>query len=131
MSKTYTEIRKKLRRYRLLQKEIEHRTKYMEDFSKILVSPLPKTEDTLHRIYDEMLIDMKKKIEELQKKLTTIDKIMDKLEGNERSIIYYRYVLGINWVDLPEYMIYEQRSCQLFEINALKKIEKMDIDWEE
>ena len=129
MNNKIIKIRRNLKNYRILQKEIELRTKYIADFKATLISPLPKTEETLHKIYKKLVFDMETKLRLLQKKFDLLNDIIDKLDGEERSVIYFRYILGINWVDIPEYMMYEQRSCQNFESNAIKKIAKMKIDW--
>ena len=130
MAKSYINIRKRLKNYRILQKELELRTNYITDFKKTLITPLPATEDTLRRIYSNIILDMEKKAKLLSAELNLLENIIDKLEGDLKNIIYYRYVLGISWIDMPQYMMYEQRTCQIYEIKALKKIEKMDIDWE-
>lgn len=126
----YSELRSKLREYRLLQKEIECRTKYMENFKETLIAPLPKSEKALRKVYKNIIDDMYAKVKILENKLNLLNTIIDKLEGNLRSVIYYRYVIGVSWISLPEYMMYEQRTCQFYEKKALEKIEKMNIDWE-
>lgn len=131
MNKKHEEIRKKLREYRLLKNELECRTKYIEDFKKILITPLPQTEEAIHRIYKTITDDMECKAKKLQKRLDLLNRIIDRLDGNLRSIIYFRYVIGIDWLSMPEYMLYEQRTCQIFEKNALEQIEKMNIRWED
>lgn len=130
MANRHIFIRNKLKKYRILQKELELRTNYIADFKKILVTPLPATEDTLRRIYSNIILDMEKKARKLSEELKLLEKIIDKLDEDSKNIIYYRYVLGISWINMPQYMMYEQRTCQIYEIKALKKIEKMDIDWE-
>lgn len=130
MKKTeYEKTRSMLRQYRLLKKELECRTSYIADFKKILINPIPQSEEVLHKIYNCIINEMEQKAFKVQKKLHTIEKILDKLEGPERNVIYYRYIMGIDWITMPEYMNYEQRSCQLFETKALDKILKMNIDW--
>ena len=73
---------------------------------------------------------MQTEIVKLRKKLRTIEKVLNNLTGPERSVLYHRYIVGIDWIDMPEHLLYEQRSCQLYEVRALKKIAKMKIDWE-
>lgn len=126
----YSELRSKLREYKMLESEIKYRTKYIENLKETLINPLPNTEKTLRKIYKRIIDDLYDKVNILEKKLKLLDSIIDKLDGNLRNVIYYRYVLGINWISIPEYMMYEQRTCQFYEEKALREIEKMNIDWE-
>lgn len=125
----YEKTRNILRQYRLLKKELECRTDYITDFKKMLIQPIPQSEEVLHRIYNCILKEMEQKALKLKKKLHFIENILDKLDGPEHNVIYYRYIIGIDWITMPEYMNYEQRTCQLFETKALDKILKMNIDW--
>lgn len=129
--KKYERIRRVFKEYRLLKKELECRTKYIEEFKKILVRPLPKTEEALHKIYGTIVKDMECNVKKLASRLSLIEKTINSLEGAERNVMYFRYIEGIDWITIPEYMMYEQRTCQLFEAKALDKIMKMDIDWED
>lgn len=126
----YEKIRNIFREYRLLQNELESRTKYIEEFRKILVRPLPKTEESLHRIYETIINDMEETAKKLSERLSLIESTVSKLDGPERNVMYYRYIVGIEWISIPEYMMYEQRTCQLYETKALNKIIKMDIRWD-
>ena len=128
--KNYEKIRRIFKDYRLLKDELQSRTKYIDEFKKILIRPLPKTEETLHKIYDTIVEDMEQKAKKLSSRLKLIEGVIDRLDGAERSVMYYRYVEGIDWIIMPEYLMYEQRTCQLFEAKALKKISKMDIRWD-
>lgn len=126
----YSKLRSKLREYKMLESEIKCRTKYIENLKETLINPLPNTEKTLRKIYKRIIDDLYDKVNILEKKLKLLDSIIDKLDGNQRNVIYYRYVLGINWISIPDYMMYEQRTCQFYEEKALREIEKMNIDWE-
>lgn len=126
----YSKLRSKLREYKMLESEIKYRTKYIENLKETLINPLPNTEKTLRKIYKRIIDDLYDKVNILEKKLKLLDSIIDKLDGNQRNVIYYRYVLGINWISIPDYMMYEQRTCQFYEEKALREIEKMNIDWE-
>lgn len=132
MRKTeYEKIRAIFKEYRLLKKELECRTKYIEEFKKILIRPLPKTEEALHRVYNTIIRDMEDTAEKMSLRLKLIESTVNRLEGAERSVMYYRYIEGIEWITMPEYMMYEQRTCQLFEARALRKILEMNIKWED
>ena len=54
----YAKIRKKLRCYRVTKKELEARTRHIEELRKILMNPLPATEHTLRKIYAEVIDSM-------------------------------------------------------------------------
>lgn len=125
----YEKLRNIFREYRLLKKELECRTEYIADFKKILIQPLPIAEEALHKIYGSIVKDMEQKAAKAQKKLRLIEDVIDRLDGTERNVMYFRYIEGIEWIAMPEYMMYEQRTCQLFETKALDKIIKMNIDW--
>lgn len=125
----YAKIRKKLRCYRVTKKELEARTRHIEEFRKILMNPLPATEHTLRKIYAEVIDSMEAEAKKLSDYLKTVNNVLQRLEGSERSIIYFRYIEGIDWITMPEYMHYEQRNCQNIEGRALEKISKMNIDW--
>ena len=129
MKNEYIKIRNAFKEYRLLEKELISRTAYIEEFKKIMINTLPKDEKTLYKIYKNIISDMEKNALKLRRRLRLLDNIVNKLEGAERNVIYFRYIRGIDWIDMPEYMMYEQRTCQLFEMKALKKILKMNINW--
>ena len=128
--KSRTDIRKWLREYRFIQKELKSRTEYMMDFKKILIDPLPESEKTLKKTYMSIIDDMNGEIKKLRSFIQKIEKVLDKLPGAERSVIYHRYIMGIDWITMPEYVMYEQRSCQNYEVKALKRIAKMNIEWD-
>lgn len=125
----YENTRNKFREYRLLKKELECRTSYILEFKRLLILPLPKAEVKLHKIYNSIIREMEDNARLIRKHLQLIERVLNKLEGPERNVMYYRYIEGIDWITMPEYMNYEQRSCQLFEAKALDKIIKMNIDW--
>lgn len=128
--KNYKEVRKWFREYRIMKNELESRVNYLNVFKMTLIKPLPETEETLQRVYNTITKDMETEIKKLRKRLRTIEKVLNNLTGPERSVLYHRYIVGIEWINMPEYVLYEQRSCQLYEVKALKKIAKMKIDWE-
>ena len=125
----YDVIRKKLGEYKLIENELRLRTEYLEDFKKILVNPLPSCEVHLREIYAVIIKEMEDEITKLHKRIMIIDKIMSYLSEVERNVIYYRYILKTEWIKIPEYVLYEQRTCQAIEHRALKKISEMNIDW--
>ena len=129
MKNEYIKIRNAFKEYRLLEKELISRTAYIEEFKKIMINTLPKDEKTLYKIYKNIISDMEKNALKLRRRLRLLDNIVNKLECAERNVIYFKYIRGIDWIDMPEYMMYEQRTCQLFEMKALKKILKMNINW--
>lgn len=128
--KSRADIRKWLKEYRFIQKELKSRTEYMMDFKRILIDPLPESEKSLKKAYMSIINDMNGEIKKLRSFLQKIENVLDKLPGAERSVIYHRYIMGIDWITMPEYVMYEQRSCQNYEVKALKRIAKMNIEWD-
>lgn len=130
MKKTYMDARRWLKQYKLVEKELKSRLEYAEEFKKILVNPLAKDEVALNKIYRSIVDYMEKQSIFLKNRLREIEEVIDLLPAEEKSVIYHRYIVGVSWLDMPEYIMYEQRTCQLYEMSALKKIAKMNIDWE-
>ncbi|MBR0278060.1 MAG: hypothetical protein IJQ50_06345 [Clostridia bacterium] len=127
--KNYLEARKWLRGYRLIEKEVKARMQYLDDFKKISKISSYDKNPAINKILRAIESDTKRKILKLQKRINDIEKALDKLDDFERNVLYHRYILGIEWIKLPEYILYEQRTCQLIEVRALKKIAKMNIEW--
>lgn len=130
MKKTYKDARRWLRQYKLFENELKSRLDYAEDFKKVLVHPLTEEENTLKRIYTAIITRMENQCRFLKHRLEEIEEVINTLPAEERTVIYHRYIIGVSWLDMPEYIMYEQRTCQTFEMRALNKIVKMDIDWE-
>lgn len=130
MKKTYKDARKWLKQYKLAEKELKSRLDYAEEFKKILMHPLAEEEVALNKIYKSIVGYMEKQSTFLKNRLKEIERVIQTLPAEEKSVVYYRYIVGVSWIDMPEYMMYEQRTCQAFEMKALNRIAKMNIDWE-
>ncbi len=127
----YIQARKWIKEYRVIEKEVKSRISYINDYKKILEYDKLECSSALKKVYTPLIIEMESSISKLKRRLKDIDKAISKLDDLERSVIYHRYILGIPWINMPEYVLYEQRSCQLAEVRALKKIAKMNIEWRE
>ena len=92
--------------------------------------PLSEEEVALNKIYKSIIGYMEKQGTFLKKRLREIERVIDSLPVEEKTVIYHRYIAGVSWIDMPEYMMYELRTCQAIEMKALNKIAKMNIDWE-
>ena len=128
--KTYQDARRWLKQYKLTEKELKSRLDYAEEFKKILMHPLSGEEIALNKIYRSIVSYMEKQSRFLKNRLREIERVIETLPAEEKAVIYYRYIVGVSWLDMPEYMMYEQRTCQTFEMKALNRIAKMNIDWE-
>lgn len=130
MKKTYKDARRWLKQYKLVEKELKSRMDYAEEFKKILMHPLAEDEEALNKIYRSIIGYMEKQSQFLKNRLKEIENVIEKLPAEEKAVVYHRYIVGVSWLDMPEYVMYEQRTCQAFEMKALNKIAKMDINWE-
>ena len=127
-SEKYTQMRKWLGRYQFILKEINARREHLEDFKNDIYNPLKAhiislpnksgISDTtlsrvinIRRIFGKMIDEMSLEIKRLHKAKEEIEAAISRLEGAERCIIYHRYILGIMWADMPEYVGYEARSA--------------------
>ncbi len=141
-SEKYTQMRKWLGRYQFILKEINARREHLEDFKNDIYNPLKAhiislpnksgISDTtlsrvinIRRIFGKMIDEMSLEIKRLHKAKEEIEAAISRLEGAERCIIYHRYILGIMWADMPEYVGYEAAQCHRIEARAIKKLLKM------
>ena len=132
--------RKWLKRYRWIQKELAAEIRNYEEFTRDIYNPLcspnvdgiprgsslsDQTAATVERIqkeYGEVLHDKKRKIKELENGIKEIETVINRLDADERCVLYYRYVIGLSWNKMPEYIHYEERQCRRIENKALSKI---------
>lgn len=127
--KKFSDIRSWLREYRYFEKELRLRADYTTDLKRILLSPLSEEDCVLRNIYTRIINEIEDNSQKLLNVMYSIESVLDRLYGAERAVIYYRYILGVEWIKLPEYLMFEQRTCQSYETRALKKIAKMNIEW--
>lgn len=146
-NKKRAETRKWLNSYRWLKKEVQAREKHLEDFIRDMYNPLkatciddmPKgsgdtsdqTADMVIRInatmqitYVSMMNEMQYRIDNLKIAINEIEKVIESLPADERCILYHRFIVGIHWKNISEYLSYEQAQCTRIECRALDKLKR-------
>ena len=129
---TPAEMRSYLRTYKTNLKEIIARAKHLEWLKKEVYFPLVDTPDLNDKVLTnarstmlKIVTEMQGEIDELERKNATIEKIISLLKGDERTIIYARYVLGASWLDVPLLLNYEIAHCQRIERRAILNLLKI------
>jgi hypothetical protein len=122
-------LRRKLSGYKFLEKEMTGREAEMTELIKTLYAPLQTrpengTKKALEKIYAKMLGEMQTRLEDLSAARNEIEALFEGLDEYEKCICYHRFIRGVHWIDLPEFVGYEQRQCQVYETRALEKIQK-------
>lgn len=130
--KNREEVKRWLKNALLIQKELRCRAEHLRQFKTEMCEPLKLASDdsaqeTLRGIYQDIVADMEMEMLKLKKQLRRIERVLRKLDGRERAVLYERYIRGTPWVDMAERINYEQRTCQYIEKSALDKILKMRI----
>ncbi len=137
-------IRKWLRSYPVMKKELIARYDDLKDFKENIYNPLKasafseipsknsnlkdQTLNTVIRIeqqYARFIADKEAEIRKLINEIREIDNIINSLDEYERCICEYRYKQGKRWIDLPNYISYSERQCRNIEKKAIDKIIKM------
>ena len=139
----WSHMRRWLSRYHFIIKEIGARREHLQDFIEELYNPLQATvqdgmpkgggisDPTLKRVldikrlYETMMAEMQANIDSLYLTKNEIEQAVAQLDAAERCVIYHRYILGIAWADMPEYIGYERAQCYRLETSGLKKLAKM------
>lgn len=74
----------------------------------------------LKNIEDVILI--KENLEKAKSKLSRLDAAIAFLDMNEKQVVIYRYVEGIQWFEVVEEMKYSERHCKLILEKAISKL---------
>ena len=126
------EMRSYLRTYKTNLKEISARVKHLEWLKKEVYFPLLDTPDLNDKVLInarstmlKIVTEMQGEIDELERKNCSIEKLISLLKGDERTIIYARYVLGASWLDVPPLLNYEIAHCQRIERRAILNLIKI------
>jgi hypothetical protein len=62
------------------------------------------------------------RIEELKIALKEIEIAINSLDGCEKAVCHYRFILGASWLEMPKHIGYEQSHCTRFEKLGVEKI---------
>lgn len=131
-------VRKKLTQYRFIKKELQARKAEYEEYlteiynpiQGVLLDGLPKgkggisdpTGNRVARINQRELDYKKKEIEKLEAALFKIETAINSLEYQERCVLYYKYIAGVAWIDMPEYTYYQKTQNRKYEAAGIEEI---------
>ncbi|MDD4689023.1 MAG: hypothetical protein PHE51_04675 [Eubacteriales bacterium] len=123
-------IRNWLKGYRLSLKELNARTEHVEWLKSEIFTPLSQSEKErdkyasirVEKIMADILRDAEIRLVNLRYEIETIESEIQELDEYERCVLYNRYILGIQWLDLPERIGYEIAQCQRLERRALENL---------
>ena len=59
-----------------------------------------------------------KNFEELFKETVKINT----LDYQERCVLYYKYIVGVSWIDMPEYTYYQKTQNRKYETSGIEEI---------
>lgn len=136
---SYREVRKFLNSYRQLKKSVKVKEKHLSDFINEMYVPVKtsiaklarhSTADSpalslmfkINNMYLEIIEDLARDVEATKDSLEEIFNLISKLDNCERSICFYRYIMGCSWSETAMQLGYEERQCQRREEAALRKI---------
>lgn len=129
---TPAEMRGYLRGYRLKLKEVRARVEHLEWLKKEVYFPLQDVPDLKNKVLENarstmlrIVCDMQKEIDELQREASDVEKLISLLKGDERTVIYARYILGASWLEIPPLLNYEIAQCQRIERRAILNLIKI------
>jgi len=83
-----------------------------------------KITDNLARI-EELILYYQQKLEKLLIQQKRIEEAIESLPVNERLLMRYRYIDGLEWVDVAAKMNYSWRQTHRIHGMALKRIENL------
>lgn len=135
------EAKKELREYRDNIAYIKQKQNDSEELKTLIVSaksgkitkqPTPKgdnpdkapLEEGLDRI-KEIEIDCRKKLEELLVKKYVVENKIERLEQPYRSILYLKYIRGINLYKVSEELNYSYRYIKTLHVEALQEYARL------
>jgi len=138
------DVRKFLRSYKMLKKSVKVKEKHLNDFINEMYVPVKSSISKLARhssadspalsltlkinnMYLEIIEDLASDIEATKDALEDIFNAINKLDNYERSICYYRYIMGYSWSETAMQLGYEERQCQRHEEMAIRKLAAMEI----
>ncbi|MCI5891798.1 MAG: hypothetical protein MRZ66_00105 [Clostridiales bacterium] len=131
-------VRKILNQYRFIKKELQARkaeyevylTEIYNPIQGVLLDGLPKgkggisdpTGNRVARINQRELDYKKREIEKLEAAILRIETAINALDYQERCVLYYKYIVGVSWIDMPEYTYYQKTQNRKYETSGIEEI---------
>ena len=131
-------VRKILNQYRFIKKELQARkaeyevylTEIYNPVQGVLLDGLPKgkggisdpTGNRVARINQRELDYKKREIEKLEAAILRIETAINALDYQERCVLYYKYIVGVSWIDMPEYTYYQKTQNRKYETSGIEEI---------
>ena len=131
-------VRKILNQYRFIKKELQARkaeyevylTEIYNPIQSVLLDGLPKgkggisdpTGNRVARINQRELDYKKREIEKLEAAILRIETAINALDYQERCVLYYKYIVGVSWIDMPEYTYYQKTQNRKYETSGIEEI---------
>lgn len=131
-------VRKVLTQYRFIKKELQARKAEYEEYlteiynpiQGVLLDGLPKgkggisdpTGNRVARINQHELDYKKKEIGKLEAEILRIETAINALDYQERCVLYYKYIVGVAWIDMPEYTFYQKTQNRKYETAGIEEI---------
>lgn len=131
-------VRKILNQYRFIKKELQARkaeyevylTEIYNPIQGVLLDGLPKgkggisdpTGNRVARINQRELDYKKREIEKLEAAILRIETAINTLDYQERCVLYYKYIVGVSWIDMPEYTYYQKTQNRKYETSGIEEI---------
>lgn len=131
-------VRKILNQYQFIKKELQARkaeyevylTEIYNPIQGVLLDGLPKgkggisdpTGNRVARINQRELDYKKREIEKLEAAILRIETAINALDYQERCVLYYKYIVGVSWIDMPEYTYYQKTQNRKYETSGIEEI---------
>lgn len=129
---TTAEMRCYLRRYRTNIKEIRARLEHLNWLEKEVYFPLQEAQEVQGKVLDKaratmlkIVTDIHNEVANLEREANEIEKLIGLLKGDERLVVYARYIIGARWLEIPPLLNYELAQCQRIERRAVLNLIKI------
>ena len=77
--------------------------------------------------YQRALDRRKKSIDDLEERMFKIERAVNKLEYQQRYVLYLKYIKGISWAKLPEHTGYQNTQNRMYEALGIGNIVRMGL----
>lgn len=126
------DMRSYLRRYQTNIKEIRARLSHLEWLKKEVYFPLLEAQEVQDKVLDnaratmlKIVTDIHNEVANLEREATEVEKLISLLKGDERLVVYARYIIGARWLEIPPLLNYELAQCQRIERRAVLNLIKI------